>query len=223
MQSRSRALAASARVSSAAPPGRERLAGLPRPRAARIRSKPAASAAALNRRHRPARRRKCRRVRGHRSDFAHNPIFQTAGGPTREYVGQHRGVVTGPLRERRGAGRISSTPRSADTPCRSARPPPPARRRRPIPRPSAMPPAATTGTSTGVDDLRNERHGARLRVHRIGQEHAAVAAGFISLRDHRVASARRQPAGFGDRGRRAEYPAAERLHPVEQARLGSPK
>ena len=62
------------------------------------------------------------------------------------------------------------------------------------PRPSKMPPAATTGTRLAdrVDDLRHERH---------RRDRAGVTAGFGALRDHEVA------AGF-DRGDRVPHLAA---------------
>ena len=50
----------------------------------------------------------------------------------------------------------------------------------------------------GIDDLRHQRESAGLRGDVVGQEHAAMAAGLVALRDDRVDAALFEPARFGD-------------------------
>ena len=92
-----------------------------------------------------------------------------------------------------------------------------------MPRPSAMPPAAITGTRDGVDDLRHQRERADLRLDAVVEEHAAVAAGLGALGDDRVAAVPVEPDRLVDGGRRGDDLRAGGAHPVEERRLGSPK
>ena len=92
-----------------------------------------------------------------------------------------------------------------------------------MPRPSAIPPAAMTGDTDRIDDLRNERHGSRLRVDAVGQKRAAVTACLVPLRNHRITAAFFQPAGLFDGRRGAEHLAAKRLHPSQQPRCREPE
>jgi hypothetical protein len=55
-----------------------------------------------------------------------------------------------------------------------------------------------------VNYLRRRREQSKLCGNIITQEHATMAAGLESLRDHGVTAVRFQKAHFGNRGRRAK-------------------
>ncbi len=82
-----------------------------------------------------------------------------------------------------------------------------------------MPPAATTGTLTGIDHLRHEREGAGLRGDISGQEHAAMAAGFGALRNDNVGAVVFEPARFLHRRRRTDDDAAGIFDALQQRRF----
>ena len=62
-----------------------------------------------------------------------------------------------------------------------------------MPRASVIAPAAITGTADRIDHLRHQREGAGLGGEIVGQEHAAMTAGFAALRDDGIGS-RDRPA-----------------------------
>ena len=74
-----------------------------------------------------------------------------------------------------------------------------------MPRASATPPAAITGHLDRIDDLRNQREGADLGGDIVGEEHAAVAARLIALRDHGVDAVLLQPDRLGGDGGGADH------------------
>ena len=121
------------------------------------------------RRQRAAGEREGRRERRDRPDLAHHPVDDAAGRAAGEDVGQRRlapGGVVQRLAVQAGDGRLGAEEvGGADLRPRRPR----ARRRRRCPRPSAMPPAAITGTRDRVDDLRHQREGADLRLDAVGR------------------------------------------------------
>ena len=85
-----------------------------------------------------------------------------------------------------------------------------------IPRPSAMPPAAITGTSTASTTCGTSAIVPTWLSTVGAQEHAPVAARLGALGDDRVAAVIRQPLGLGHRRRRGDHPGPARPHPVEE-------
>ena len=72
-----------------------------------------------------------------------------------------------------------------------------------IPRPSAIPPAAITGTADRIGNLRHQRE-QRQRLGRVAaKEPPGMAAGLAALRDHRIDPALLEPACFGDASSRS--------------------
>ena len=70
----------------------------------------------------------------------------------------------------------------------------------------------------GTDDLRHQRESTDLRAHVIGQEHAAVPAGFHALRDDRIHSVGFEPQRLLHRCRRRQHLRAPALDARHQLR-----
>ncbi len=162
---------------------------------------PLASAAARSGKGGAGRQRKRRRVGAERADLADEAIDDAARRPSGEKIGDGRAVVARRLERRtvqcHRLGFRRQQERRADLGARSTQ----RERRRDAP-------AITDAAGSDhrhfhrVDHLGYQGHGAGLACHVVSQEHAAMAACFRALRDHRVAAMRLEPACFfGRRGR----------------------
>ena len=93
-----------------------------------------------------------------------------------------------------------------------------------MPRPSAMPPAAITGTRTASTTCGTSANVPTCSEASAVEEHAAVAAGLGTLRDDRVAAVLGEPHRLAHRRRRADHACAGRAARARAAALaGSPK
>ena len=152
-------------------------------------------------------------------DFADEAIDDAARRPSGEKIGEGRAVVArrlerGPV-QRHGLGFRRQQECRADLGAGSAQ-----RQRR-----GDAPAVADAAGGDHrhfhrVDHLGHQRHGAGLAGHIVGQEHAAMAACFGALCDHRVAAVRLEPACFPDRRGRADDDDLLGLQALHQRGIG---
>ena len=142
----------------------------------------------VQRRQRTTGERKLRHNRADRPKLADGPVDQAARRPAAEHVGEHGAVVARGPKAPRGVAAVvfaSGQNRNA-VPIWTAEAP--SANAATMPRASPIPPVAMTGIRHGIDDLRQQREQPNLRGDVVAQKHAAMTAGFDTLRDHSVAA-----------------------------------